>query len=246
MRSFLKPIFSACMHCGKRVPFWINLPVLSYLLLLGRTRCCKKRLSFQYPLVELCGGFFLVFLFYNFPFLSWGVSGYNLQFEELMRFTHAFTFTSFLLVGSVIDLKYMIIPDRISLTLIITSPLAVYLHPSLSFYSSLLGAFLGGASIYLIAWTYILIRKKEGIGMGDAKLLAGIGGWLGWQSLWPTLMYASVIGSVIGLLIVLVDKKFNLQKEIPFGPFLSLGATLYLLAPFSWRECVMFLHNLFS
>lgn len=244
-KRFLRPLLSSCPHCQAPVPFWLNIPIISFFVLRGKTRCCKKRLSAQYPIVELLAGIGCVFLFFKYPFIGFKGGHYVVIDDWLRRFVHAFLFASMLFVGSVIDLKHMIIPDRITIGLIVTSPIAVALHPHLKLTSSLFGVLIGGVSVYLLAWLYLGIRGREGVGMGDAKLLAGIGGWLGYEALWPTILYGSVLGSVIGLVVVACERSFNLQRALPFGPFLSLGALIHLTAPFNWIELFARMHLLF-
>ncbi len=137
----------------------------------------------------------------------------------------------------------MIIPDAISLPMIAVFPMIAYVHPELTLYSAFLGVLIGGGTIYAIAWIYYLLRKREGIGMGDAKLLAAIGGWLGYESLLPTVLFASIVGSFVGIGLILKNRNTNLQTEIPFGPFLALGAAFYLLSPVHWLEILMKFHT---
>ena len=133
-----------------------------------------------------------------------------------------------MIVCSGIDFDHKIIPDIISLPMIFLTPLVVYFHPELLWFDALIGVFLGGGVIYLVAWLYYLLRKEEGMGMGDAKLLAAIGGWLGYKAVLPTLLYSSFIGSLFGLSSMIYSKRINLKSEIPFGPFLACASLLYL------------------
>lgn len=128
--------------------------------------------------------------------------------------------------------------------MIALTPLVILVHPELSWTSGILGALIGAGVVYLIAWLYIIVRRREGIGMGDAKLLAAIGGWLGVEALFPTFLYGSVTGSLVGITLLLIKRSMNLQSELPFGPFLAFGATLHLLLPFHWHELVYKLHIL--
>ncbi|RYZ87364.1 MAG: prepilin peptidase [Proteobacteria bacterium] len=148
---------------------------------------------------------------------------------RLLRFGHALIFCSVLLICSVIDLEHQIIPDVLSLPLIALSPLAAWLHPELDLKSSFLGILLGGGVFYAIAWLYFLIRKKYGLGLGDVKLLAAIGGWLGYQSIVTTMLWSSVLGSIIGLGAIAATRGKDLQIALPYGPFLSIAAVSYLL-----------------
>ena len=141
-------------------------------------------------------------------------------------------------------MQHRIIPDVLSLPMIALTPLVVMLHPELSWRSGLIGVIAGGGIIYLIAWLYLLVRGREGMGMGDAKLLAAIGGWLGYQAIMPTLLVGSVLGSVVGIGAMLKSRQLNLQTELPFGPFLALGAALFLLLPFHWLETFAKVHQL--
>lgn len=220
---------SHCLSCRQMIPFWLNIPVLSFVILRGKARCCGARLPWQYPCVELLTGVLLAVLYHKFPFLTFRTDHWVFHARDALRFGHATIFVSLLIVAAVIDLRSMIIPDRISLSMIALTPLVIALHPELSWQSGLFGVLLGGGVIYGIAWTYYLLRKREGIGMGDAKLLAGIGGWLGYQSLFPTMLYGSVIGTLVAFAVMAYTRKISLQREIPFGPFLALGAVIHLL-----------------
>ena len=219
---------SHCPHCKQLIPFYLNLPIVSFMLLRGRTACCQQRISWQYPLIELSTALLLAGLFFYAPFIDLDNS-WHIEQQQFMRYLHASIFCCMLLVGAVIDIYHMIIPDEITLTLVASTPLVVYLHPELGWQSAAIGVVLGGGVIYLIAWFYQLIRGKVGMGFGDAKLLAGIGGWLGWQAVWPTLLYASLLGTFTALILIPVTKKrYNLQSALPFGPFLALGSVLHL------------------
>jgi len=113
----------------------------------------------------------------------------------------------------------------------ILTPLVAYLHPDLDYFSAFVGVIAGGGSLFLIQWLYILVRREVGLGFGDVKLLAMIGGWLGYQSIFSTIFLASVVGSVFGILIfpLLSGRKMHLRAAIPFGPFLALGAFTHLI-----------------
>ena len=113
--------------------------------------------------------------------------------------------------------------------MILLTPLAVWVHPDHDARSALIGVLIGGGLLYGIAWLYWLIRKDYGMGMGDVKLLGAIGGWLGYQSIFPTVMVASICGSVIGIALIVIHGKKSTRSQIPFGPFLSLGAFIYLI-----------------
>ena len=136
---------------------------------------------------------------------------------------------SLMLVMSVIDAKLMIIPDVLSIGMIVATPLVVALHPDLDYKSSAIGLIAGGGVLYLVAWVYWLVRREYGLGFGDVKLLSAIGGWLGWQAVFPTLFIGSFLGSMIAMCVMLLARRFSWQMKIPFGPFLALGAVIHLI-----------------
>ena len=228
---------SHCPHCKQQIPFYLNIPIVSFLVLRGRTACCQQKLSIEYPLVELSSALLVAGLYFYAPFINpddWMV----IVYPQLMRYLHAVVFCCLLLVAAVIDLHHMIIPDEISLTMVALTPLVVYLHPELDWQSAAIGVVVGGGVIYIIAWGYQLLRGKAGMGMGDAKLLAGIGGWLGWQAVLPTLLYGSLLGTLYALILIPIGKKrYNLQSAMPFGPFLAIGSVIHL---FFGRELQLF------
>ncbi|SME96544.1 prepilin peptidase [Pseudobacteriovorax antillogorgiicola] len=228
-KTFWKDLRSVCTHCGTPIPFWHNIPVLSWFILRGKAACCRQPISFQYPLVEAFTGFMFVLIYWKFPFVIRSGSQITLDSLETIRFAHAAVFCSLLIICSVIDLHLQIIPDVISLPMVACTPLVVFLHPELDWQSALYGVLAGGGSLYALGLIYYLVRREVGMGMGDVKLLAGIGGWLGYQSLVPTLFISSISGAAIGIGVILVTRSGSMKVKIPFGPFLAIGAVLYLL-----------------
>jgi leader peptidase (prepilin peptidase)/N-methyltransferase len=136
-------------------------------------------------------------------------------------------FVAALLIITFIDIDYRIIPDIISLPGIPLGFAASFALPEVTYKASLLGILVGGGTLYLIAWVYHLITKKEGMGGGDIKLLGMIGAFTGWQGVLFTIFVASAVGTISGLLVMLHQKK-GLKLAIPFGPFLSIGAIAYV------------------
>ena len=227
-KTFFKHHRSACPHCQKTIPIWLNIPIFSWLILRGKSRCCGKKISVQYPIVEFVAAVLMVVAYWKAPFIHLNSSHSVLDPINFIRFFHLAAFTNLLLVCSVIDIHHQIIPDVISLPMIAASPLIFYVHPELDWLSSLLGVFLGGGILYLLAWLYYLVRKESGMGMGDVKLLAAIGGWLGYQSVFPTMFIGSITGALFGLGAMVVTRSISMRTAIPFGPFLSFGAWLHL------------------
>lgn len=220
---------SLCPGCGAMISIWHNIPIFSYVWLRGRAKCCKQRISFRYPLVEGLTALSLCLIYWKFPFLTDFPLKIN-NIGNMLRLLHAFTFTSLLLICSFIDIDHKIIPDVISIPMILATPLVIIGHPELDWKSGLIGVFLGGGSVILINRIYYLLRGEIGIGMGDAKLLAAIGGWLGYQAIFPTFFYGSILGSVVGVGAMIFKKRLSFKSEIPFGPFLAVGSLLHMFS----------------
>jgi leader peptidase (prepilin peptidase)/N-methyltransferase len=211
--SIINPSRSFCPQCNSAIQFYDNIPVLSYLWLKGRCRNCKAPISFRYPLVELMTGTLAIAIFFKF----------DLTLEGVVYFV----FMSSLLVITFIDIDHKIIPDIISLPGIPIGLAASFVLPAMTFKSSLLGLLAGGGSLLLVAWTYSLITRKEGMGGGDIKLLGMIGAFVGWKGVIFTIFAASLTGTLVGMIVMLLKGK-NLKFAIPFGPFLSIGAMSYV------------------
>jgi leader peptidase (prepilin peptidase)/N-methyltransferase len=204
---------SHCPHCHHPIQFYDNIPLISYLVLRGRCRYCKKSISVQYPLIEGITAISSLFLFLRYG-LSWSYLFY-------------FSFVASLITITVIDLYHQIIPDVISIPGIAVGLLGALLIPHITFFNSLMGILLGGGSLFVIATLYQWLCKREGMGGGDVKLLAMIGAFLGWDAVILTILLSSLIGSITGILLMVLKGK-DFKYAIPFGPFLSLGAVIAL------------------
>lgn len=204
---------SACPKCNSQIRWYDNIPIISFLLLRAKCRFCKAPISWRYPLVEALNGALTLLLF-----LKFGLS---------FSFLAMFIFCSSLVVITFIDLDHQIIPDEISLPGIIVGFIFSFFLPWNSWLSSLLGILLGGGSLFLVAFAYEKLTGKEGMGGGDIKLLAMMGAFLGWRSVLFIIFSASLVGSVIGVATMLIQKKDG-KLAIPFGPFLAFGGVLYL------------------
>jgi len=204
---------SACPNCGDPIKPWDNIPILSYILLAGKCRSCKRSISPQYPLVELLTGFLFWLTVHTFG-LTLLAGAYLI-------------FLSTLIVVAFIDLEHHIIPNSISLPGILTGFLLAWGTLPLSPLQSLIGILIGGGVIYLVSFISLAVLGKEGMGGGDIKLMAMIGAFLGWKSTLLTIFLGSLAGSVVGIsLMILKEKKRD--DPIPFGPFLVLGAIISL------------------
>ena len=233
--SIVKP-GSHCCCCNKQIPWYDNIPFLSYLFLGGRCRFCKKKISSRYFLVELLTAImFLVF------FRLYGLS---------YSFFSYVIFTAGLIIATFVDIKHRIIPDEISLGGIVVGVIVNLVRPYiehgsydlLPVWDSLLGVVIGGGIIYLTGFFFDLVYFKilkrppiqgetESMGGGDVKLLAMIGAFLGWKRALLTFFIAPFLGVFIGILNLITKK----DHTIPYGPFLSLGALISLF----WMDKVI-------
>ena len=204
---------SHCPHCNKPIKFYDNIPLISYLLLWGKCRHCKKPISSQYPLVEGITALSSLWLF--------------MKFGPSLGYLFFFAFVAALIVITVIDLYHQIIPDVISLPGIGVGLIASLILPQITFFNSLIGVLLGGGSLFIVGTLYQWFFKREGMGGGDVKLLAMIGAVLGWKAVILTILLSSLIGSITGIIIMVLKGK-DFKYAIPFGPFLSLGAVISL------------------
>ncbi len=204
---------SHCPHCSYQIRWYDNIPLLSYLFLRGKCRGCGARISLQYPLVELLNGVLTLFLF--------------LRFGPTPIFATLFLFCSALVVITFIDIEHQIIPDEISLSGIVVGFVLSFFLIEPGWLNSLLGILLGGGSLLLVAYTYQWLTGKDGMGGGDIKLLAMMGAFLGWKAVPFIIFAASLIGSIVGISIMLLQKKDS-KLAIPFGPYLAFGAVLYI------------------
>jgi leader peptidase (prepilin peptidase)/N-methyltransferase len=199
---------SGCPSCGYRLRWSDNVPVVSYLLLRGRCRSCRARISPRYPIVELLT--MAVFL------LHWWAFGWTPLLAVRLAFACA------LIVLFAIDLEHHLLPDAITLPgIVIGLVVSAVFPPGLR--DALIGAVLGGGVLWLIGEAYYRYAGVEGMGGGDVKMLAMIGAFLGWKLVLVTLVLSSVAGSVIGMLVIAL-RKGDMKYALPYGTFLALGA----------------------
>ena len=182
---------------------------------MGKCRYCKTKIPIRLPIVELLSGCFALC-----TYLKFGLTAQALIYFALI---------ASLLVVIFIDIDHLIIPDCISLPGIIIGFLAsCFILQDMDWKKSLLGFFVGGGFFFLIAFLYSKLKKIEGLGGGDIKLLAMLGAFLGIKGVLFVIFIASAIGTVVGLIVMLSSKEKSLQFKIPFGPFLSFAAILYI------------------
>jgi leader peptidase (prepilin peptidase)/N-methyltransferase len=200
---------SRCPHCRMVLKPYDNIPVVSYAILRGRCRGCGSPISAQYPVVELVTA-------------SMFLASYLLYPPALM--VQRIVFACALIVLFFIDLEHHRLPNEITLPGMVVGFVCSFFMPP-GWVSSLVGILLGGGVLWLLATLWWLIRHEEGMGFGDVKMLAMIGAFLGWRLVLVTLFVSTILGSVIGVGIV-VAKKGNMKTALPFGCFLAIGAIL--------------------
>ncbi|MCK4390791.1 MAG: prepilin peptidase [Desulfobacterales bacterium] len=210
--SLIRPR-SMCPDCQARIAFYDNVPVASYVWLRGRCRHCGTAISLRYPIIELVSGLFAVAVF----------ARYGLSWQGLFLYA----LVAALLVITFIDIDHQIIPDVITFPGIGVGFLTSFVSGHVTYKESLFGIILGGGVLLLVALGYYLLTKREGMGGGDIKLLAMIGAFLGWKAVIFTIFVGSAVGTVVGVALAL-RKEEGRRLAIPFGPFLSLGALLYI------------------
>ncbi|HNY65697.1 MAG TPA: prepilin peptidase [Deltaproteobacteria bacterium] len=210
---------SKCPKCGTKIKPWDNIPVLSYLLLLGRCRGCGEKISVRYPVVELLSGLLAVTMLYRF-----GLTPAALIY---------YLWSCLLLVITFIDIDHQIIPDSLSIGGAVVGLALVWWLP-VTYVDALIGLAVGGGLLIAVIYGYYFLTGKQGMGGGDVKLLAMIGVFTGWQGVLFTIFMGSLAGTLVGIPWALLQRK-NMQAAIPFGPFLALGAFLYVL----WGEFIV-------
>jgi len=212
---------SRCAACGLQLPGFLNLPILGYIMLRGRASCCGAHLDPRYPIVEAGTASALTALWLLYPPQLFAI--YALLVGGLI-------------VASGIDLDYLVIPDFLTLGGVVVGICLSYLFPALqgkddpvdSMIRSSLSAAIAGGSLWLVARTASWFLQKEAMGIGDAKLLAALGAFLGWPSLPFILAVSSLVGTIVGIGI-LKQRKQKLGVKVPYGPYLALAALLWLL-----------------
>ena len=206
---------SHCTSCGRPLSWYENVPIVSWLLLRGRCRTCHAPIAVRYPIVEAVTAALFA--------AAWVVYGPTPLLAVRLLFVCA------LIVLFAIDLEHQILPNVITLPGVVAGfAAALFLPPGWS--SSLIGLAAGGLFPFLVAEAYLRVRGREGMGMGDFKMLAMVGAFLGWPLVWITLLLACVLGIVIGGGALLVSRR-GMATRIPFGTFIAVAALVCVYAP---------------
>lgn len=204
---------SRCGKCKSLIPWYHNIPIFSWLILRGKCYKCGEKFSVRYLLVEAIMGALFALSAYRYG-LSWTL------LESLI-------FIFGLVCCSFIDIDHMILPDEFTLSGIVIGLVGSLLNPARSFLPSLYGVLIGGGFLWSVAYLYYIVRKREGMGGGDIKLIAWIGAVLGWAAVPIVIIGSSLVGALVGVLLVL-GQKDAFKKPIPFGPYLVAAALAYM------------------
>ncbi len=206
---------SRCPACQHRIRAHENIPVLSWLLLRGRCSACKVSISVRYPFIELlCAALF-------------AGAGWRFGGQPVALLWCAFAAT--LVALSMIDWDTTVLPDALTLPLLWAGLLAAMPGWTIPLPTAVIGACAGYLSLWAVYWFFKLATGKEGMGYGDFKLLAALCAWLGWQALLPIILFASILGALIGIAMK-VSGALREGRYVPFGPFLAGGGLLVMLA----------------
>ena len=210
---------SYCPGCKNKISWFDNIPFISFMLLKRKCRSCGNKISFQYFLIELLSAICFITV-YHF---------YGLTITTLLLII----LSIFFIIIFFIDLKHFIIPNELTFPLMLIGFVKSF-DPNLNqtIFPNYINSLIGGISGYLIIWFIIFfykkIRNKEGMGLGDAKLLSAIGFWFGWVSI-PFIIFLSSVIALIIVLPSLINKSKNMSAQIPFGPYIIIGCLVYIL-----------------
>ncbi len=203
---------SFCPNCRKKLSFWDLFPILSYLFLMGKCRYCKKKISFQYPLVEILTGIVFLFLF-NYFFDG------EVSYQFIYNLFLLFIISSISILIFVYDFKHLLIPDIATYLLIFFSLIYLFLN------GNIVNGILSSLASFIFFLSIFLITKGKGMGFGDVKLSIFIGLFLGYPHFISALFISFFLGALVGTMLILLKRK-KIKSELPFGPFLIIGTFL--------------------
>lgn len=223
---------SHCPHCNTLIPWHLNIPVLSWLCLRGKCATCKGPIAFRYTLVEL-----LTAMTFLAVFMKWAAPA-ALHMQPIVHplvVPVYWLFLGGLILGTFVDFEHFIIPDSVTIGGMVAGPILSTLVPALhaksvwwqSLLSSCTGLLVGFCLLNAIAWLGTKAFKKEAMGFGDVKLMGAIGAFLGWEAVLFTVFVSSLLGSVSGLLLIAFGG-IKMQSRIPFGPYISAAAAIWV------------------
>ncbi|MEH6558979.1 MAG: A24 family peptidase [Oceanicoccus sp.] len=205
---------SHCPNCDSAIKAWQNIPVISYLLLKGQCANCKVSISARYPIIEAVTGLMSAVI-------AW-------QLGASLEMLAALFFTWSLITLTMIDADHKLLPDQITLPLLWAGLLLNSFTMFVPLYDAVWGAIGGYLSLWSVYWLFKIITGKEGMGYGDFKLLAALGAWMGWQSLLVIILLSSLVGAIVGSIILIANKQGR-NTAIPFGPYLAAAGWIAFL-----------------
>ena len=220
---------SFCPKCKNLITWKDNIPIISFLFLKGKCRYCNKKISSQYVLVETISIlFFLIIYFF-----------YGISITTLLLIILSLSF----LIIFFIDFKHYIIPNVLTFSMMFLGFIKSFI-PNLNpifpnYINSLIGGIFGYGIIWSIIFFYKQVRKKEGMGLGDAKLLSAIGFWFGWFSI-PFVIFLSSLIALLSVAQSLINKSKKFSSQIPFGPYIILGTLIYLIFESNIRSIIFY------
>jgi leader peptidase (prepilin peptidase) / N-methyltransferase len=210
---------SSCPQCGHRITALQNVPIFSWLWLRGRCAGCSARISVRYPIVEAISGILSGYVAWRFGFSLATLGGLILCWT--------------LIAASFIDFDTKLLPDDLTLPLLWAGLLFNLGGVFAPLVSAVIGAMAGYLALWSVYWLFKLLTGKEGMGYGDFKLLAAIGAWLGWQMLPAVILLSSLVGAVVGILLIVLARHGR-QVPIPFGPYLAAAGVIAMF----WGEAI--------
>lgn len=226
---------SFCPVCEKPLPWYLNIPLLSYVLLRGRCHYCRQPFTARYLLVEALTALLFLLVWLQYPLFGIQVPLHLIPLSSPWLVPVYWVFIAGLILGTFVDFEHLIIPDRVTLGGIIAGWILSALLPAMhgadtawhGFMHSVLGAGVGWFSLWGVAIAGHWIFKKEAMGFGDVKLLGAIGAFLGWQAVLFSIVISSFAGSIVGISLIALRKR-GLQSRIPYGPYLALAALIWI------------------
>ena len=223
---------SHCPHCNTLIPWYLNIPVVSWLCLRGKCASCKGPIAFRYTLVEL-----LTAMIFLAVFMKWAAPAavHMLPISHPLIIPIYWLFLAGLILGTFVDFEHFIIPDSVTIGGMVAGPILSALVPTLhgqelwwkGLLSSGIGLAVGFGVLYAVARIGTKAFKKEAMGFGDVKLMGAIGAFLGWKAVLFTVFASSLLGSIGGILLMLFGG-VKLQSRIPFGPYISAAAAIWI------------------
>ena len=241
--SVIKPR-SHCPHCNRLIPWYLNIPIFSYLMIRGRCRFCSARITPRYVLVEWLVGLLFLLVWLKFDLVVGSRALGLMPITNPALVPVYWLFVSGLVLATFVDFEHLIIPDSVSIggmvIGLILSALVPAMHGVETMPASLVRSAIGLAMGWGILWSIgklgSIIFRKPAMGFGDVKLIGAMGAFLGWQAVLFTIIGSSLVGSVVGISLV-VGRCKRMQSRIPYGPYLALAALLWIFWGQHWWQC---------